>query len=268
MLKVSYQNRQNTKLQHFQYRLFEKLGEGFYGNVHKGQRIHDGKIVAVKTLKSETGNEGLKRFHNEVQFYRQFKNCSFVIDLLDYNLDGNPPFLITEYCHLKTAQDHLWEFRFNHNLAIGLLSHISVTLEQIHKLNVCHRDIKPSNLLLTTEASGKWIMKLGDPGMACFPTELARFHGATRTAQGTLRYMAPELFLPNAEYTMAADIYSFGITGIELFTMFEANNYIVPNTVPLELRDLLTAMICPNPTQRPKISTIRNILCNIYLARI
>jgi serine/threonine protein kinase len=37
-------------------------------------------------------------------------------------------------------------------------------------------------------------------------------------ARGTPDYIAPELYMPNAKFTPACDIYSLGITGIELIT--------------------------------------------------
>jgi TolB-like protein len=85
------------------------------------------------------------------------------------------------------------------------------------RLGILHGDLKPSNLFLCPVAGGGTRVVVTDFGLARLANRAP--HEWTRTGQrlGTPAYMAPELFY-SGELTFAADIYSFGITILEMTT--------------------------------------------------
>ena len=74
------------------------------------------------------------------------------------------------------------------------LRHYTAGLAHLHSCNppVMHRDIKPSNCILRMHAHGEILACITDFGLSRRDAvDLTR----TGTLQGTLRYMAPELYM-------------------------------------------------------------------------
>jgi serine/threonine protein kinase len=77
---------------------------------------------------------------------------------------------------------------------------------------IMHRDLKPSNVLISKESGS---VKLTDFGVSRLDN--ANTTNMTRDA-GTLLYMAPEIFASNSGYGTSADVYSFGLLTVEVWT--------------------------------------------------
>ncbi len=149
-----------------------------------------------------------------------------------------------------------------------LLWQAANALADVHRRGMLHRDIKPDNLLLKTDSQNNWTLKLGDPGLACFPARSVFDFGATRTARGTEFYIAPEMYLPGAVFTAAADTFSFGITACEMLTNERIAAGFTINNLGERLNRLLSQMISPNPWERPKMKFVMNELATIYQSEI
>ena len=80
------------------------------------------------------------------------------------------------------------------------------TIDCLNNNNLFHRDIKASNILLDKDGS----MRLGDYGVS----SLIKKEG-NNTFVGSICWMASEIAL-NLEYTYKIDIWSLGITAIEI----------------------------------------------------
>lgn len=88
--------------------------------------------------------------------------------------------------------------------SVSQLAQAASGLSYLHSLSVVHRDVKAANLLV----KGKRVA-LSDFG-------LARLVGTGMTAEtGSYRWMAPEV-VRHEPYTEACDVYSLGITAVEV----------------------------------------------------
>ena len=80
----------------------------------------------------------------------------------------------------------------------------------LHNCNpvIIHRDLKPANLLLNEDGH----LKVGDFGLSKVK-DIQKIAGTYRMTgkTGSMRYMAPEVFLDDPHYDEKVDIYSTGL---------------------------------------------------------
>uniref|UniRef100_J3KW84 non-specific serine/threonine protein kinase n=1 Tax=Oryza brachyantha TaxID=4533 RepID=J3KW84_ORYBR len=170
----------------------EKLGEGGYGMVFKGN-LKDGRMVAVKLLKGSKGNG--EQFLNEVTSIGRTSHVN-IVNLLGFCLEGSKRALVYEYM----ANGSLGKYIYSENLrlAIGLESSQKIAigvargLEYLHQgcsTRIIHFDIKPHNILLDED----FCPKIADFGL----TKLCHLKDSAISmaeARGTIGFIAPEVF--------------------------------------------------------------------------
>lgn len=196
----------------------EKLGEGGFCVVYKGE-LEDGRPVAVKVLKLDTGKANGEEFINEVINISRTSHVN-IVSLLGYCYNEIRKALIFEFMpngslekfihneNISTKGRLAWEKL--HEIAIG----IARGLEYLHRgcsTRILHFDIKPHNILLDEE----FCPKISDFGLAkqC-PKESAM---SMMDARGTIGYIAPELFSRNfGRVSHKSDVYSFGMMVLEM----------------------------------------------------
>jgi hypothetical protein len=189
------------------YELVGRLGAGGMGTVFLG-RSPEGRPVAVKVVRSEftSDEEFLGRFRSEVSRARQVPPfCT--AEVLDADLDHEPPYLVVEYVVGPTLTDVVrgqgpLSPAALHSAAVG----IATALTAIHGAGVIHRDLKPGNVLFALGG-----LKVIDFGIAR-PLDATSRHTRTDQMVGTVAYMAPERFdeHPGLRVSPAADIFAWG----------------------------------------------------------
>jgi serine/threonine protein kinase len=146
----------------------EKLGEGGYGGVYKGQ-LQDGCLVAVKVLKESRGNG--EEFINEVASISRTSHVN-IVSLMGFCFEGSKSALIYEfmpngsldkfiYKESPSNVDRRLKWDTLYNIALG----IARGLEYLNRgcnTRILHFDIKPHNILLDEN----FCPKISDFGLA------------------------------------------------------------------------------------------------------
>ena len=235
-------------------------GKGGFGQVFQGIDRYSGGSVAIKYLHQLT-SDAKRRFEREVTILKNSLNNPHIVKIVDYNLHSNPPFIVMEYCDggsLRSwVSSEIDNCRPWLDVAAALL-HTASGLLTLHEQGGFHRDIKPENLLVKM-VDGRLVIKLADFGLARLPNPQTHM---TAAAHGTHGYIAPEL-LAGTPASPASDIYSLGITGIELLTGFRDVNRLDSSHAPVRLKSLLCTMIDPFTSKRPEVKAVTRELAEI-----
>lgn len=230
------------------YDLVELLGEGSFGQVFRAWDRLLLRTVAIKVLHRQD-DDARRRFHREaVVLHSQLSN-QHVVTLLDHDgLSAEDPFLVLEFCELKSLRSWVGVQRGWRDTATALL-HSAKGLAGVHAAGGLHRDIKPENMLLARVADVRgWRVKLADFGLAGSPHPVTG--KMTRSGAGTDGYIAPEV-LAGAEFHPSADVYSLGIVAVELL-VGKIDVYALQSVgAPPALVTLVRSMVSGLPQARP-----------------
>lgn len=243
-----------------QYQVVGRLGEGGQGAVYLG-RSPSGDSVAIKLLHEQMNadSSARTRFAREVESAQKVSPfCT--AQVLDYDLNGRPPYIISEYIDGPPLYDVvLQEGAFRgaalERLAIGT----ATALAAIHEAGIVHRDFKPNNVLLASDGP-----RVVDFGIARSVNSQQSSVTATGMVVGTPGYLAPEQ-LTGEPLTAAVDIFAWGATMMFAATghsPFEAETLpVIINRILNEepdlsrltgtMRELVGAALDKNPRRRP-----------------
>ncbi|KDQ56279.1 hypothetical protein JAAARDRAFT_207998 [Jaapia argillacea MUCL 33604] len=234
----------------------DPIGSGGSSSIYMGYLR--GKPVALKRIRisfspSDFESDGtIKKLYHEAAIWQSLKHPNILPLLGIHQMDEDPcPFVfvspwmsngnITEYVQrncLSTIQTCI------------LLDQVARGLEYLHNEALVHGDIKGANILI----SQKHHVQISDFGLS-LTAEMVQCTNA-----GSLRWMAPELLQPASSSsssssssiststpepakkpTTATDVYSFGLTCLEVFT----------SQIPFQDRSELDLLKYPCPPKRP-----------------
>ncbi|KAI8565002.1 hypothetical protein RHMOL_Rhmol03G0226500 [Rhododendron molle] len=193
----------------------EKVGQGGYGTVYKGQLSND-VYVAVKILNSTKENG--EDFINEVGIIGTIHHVN-VVRLVGYCADGFRRALIYEFLPNDSLEKFASSNHRKRSLGwkklLEIATGIAKGIEYLHQgcnQQILHFDIKPHNILLDDNLNPK----ISDFGQAKLCSKERSVVSMT-TARGTIGYIAPEVFSRNfGNVSYKSDIYSFGMLLLEV----------------------------------------------------
>jgi predicted Ser/Thr protein kinase len=185
--------------------MIRKIGEGGMGVVYLGTDSSKGQ-VAIKVLGPAVANDpsARQRLAREVETMRRVRN-RYVAEIVDADVDGSSPYIVTRYVPGRTLQDAVREQGPLHGMALDSLAEgLAEGLTAIHAAGVVHRDLKPGNVMLD---NGQPVII--DFGIAHVPdaTRLTK----TGLVMGTPGYLAPEV-IEGSPSSGASDVHAWGGT--------------------------------------------------------
>ncbi|XP_016972130.1 serine/threonine-protein kinase 10 isoform X1 [Drosophila rhopaloa] len=210
-----------------------ELGDGAFGKVYKAQHKEQKRFAAAKMCQLED-EENLSDHMVEIDILSEIKHPN-VVELYEaFSLDDKLWMLI-EYCDGGALDSIMVELEkpLTEPQIAYVCKHMTEGLTFLHRNKVIHRDLKAGNVLLTMEGG----VKLADFGVSAKNKHTMQKHD---TFIGTPYWMAPELVLCETfrdnPYDHKVDIWSLGITLIELAQMEPPNSEMSPMRVLLKIQ--------------------------------
>ncbi|KAK1358128.1 serine/threonine-protein kinase BLUS1 [Heracleum sosnowskyi] len=196
------------------YTLYEEIGQGVSASVFRAFCVPLNEVVAIKILDFERDNCDLNSVSREAQIMNLVdhpnvlkSHCSFVSD---HNLWVIMPYMAGGSClHILKAA---YPEGFQEVVIATIMREVLKALEYLHHHGHIHRDVKAGNVLIDTRGA----TKLGDFGVSACLFDSGDRQRTRNTFVGTPCWMAPEVMEQVHGYDFKADIWSFGITALEL----------------------------------------------------
>ncbi|GAM24558.1 hypothetical protein SAMD00019534_077330 [Acytostelium subglobosum LB1] len=195
----------NKDPEHY-FQIVEKLGEGSYGSVWKAINRDTGVQVAIKRISVDADIDDMKK---EINFMKQCTS-KYIITYHGSFKKDNEIWIVIEYCSSGSICDlmKITEKTLSEEQIAVVSRDVLLGLSYLHASRKIHRDIKAGNILLNNKGE----CKLADFGVS---GQLDGSIAKAQTVIGTPFWMAPEV-IQEVGYDYKADIWSFGITCIEM----------------------------------------------------
>ncbi|MHC4403356.1 MAG: protein kinase domain-containing protein [Planctomycetota bacterium] len=280
------------------YRIRKQLGVGTFGTVFAAWDLRLERTVALKVLKRklfESREAALAESRAAARL-----NDPHVCTLYAVQEEDGLPVIVMEYLDGQPLSQMIAD-GLSRDSALGLATQIASGLAAAHAQEVVHGDLKPANVMVTKNGIAKILdfglarpqqalssgtATAGEPQVTSPVSDVAQvIDGVDATVdyansavsdpagiQGSLAYMSPEQAL-GLPATPASDVFSFGLTLVEMLTGRRAHTEQSPVKLLVRLQtedlaselvrevddayqDLLLPMLAHTADQRPSMSKV------------
>lgn len=198
-----------------QYELQQLIGRGATSEVFVAKCKSNGVQLAMKVIDLESCPIEIEHLRREVAFWSRSQHSN-VVNYFGSFVNGSVLYIMMEYMSGGSVYEIM---RFAYPRGFQDESQIAIILREVlkalayfHENKQIHRDIKAGNVLMNDQGE----IKIGDFGISADMLEQGQRKRARYTVIGTPCYMAPEVLNATHGYSEKADIWSLGITAIEL----------------------------------------------------
>jgi eukaryotic-like serine/threonine-protein kinase len=244
------------------YALTRRVAVGGMGEVWAANDTILDRTVAVKLMHRALSQDSdfAERFRSEARNAAALQHPN-IATVFDYGEDDGTAYLVMELVVGQPLSQIIAERApLSVQETIAILIQAATALAAAHDSGVVHRDVKPANILITPDGT----VKLTDFGISRAVDSVP----LTQTGQvlGTAQYLSPEQALGHSAGA-SSDIYALGVVGHEMLTgvrPFDSASIVstalahihqppppLPDTVPVALRDVISAALAKDPADRP-----------------
>ena len=212
------------------FTLLYPIGHGAFGSVYKAIHNSTNKVYAIKII-DYSKDINLSSYNylsvqQETSIMKLVNKSNYIVKYYGsyYSRKSNNLWLILEYCSSGSAIDLMlsMERTFSEVEIATIMEMVLEGLILIHSKNLIHRDIKGANILLSEDGYAK----LGDFGVG-----VQLMDEKYRTSKkGSPYWMSPQV-ASNLNYDFKTDIWSLGITCVELVEGEPPFSNLNPNKV-------------------------------------
>jgi serine/threonine kinase 3 len=192
------------------FQMLDIIGKGSFGIVCTCKHIKKNKIYAVKLIDLDKSMSE-KDLEHEIAELDILKDCTsnYIVKYSGCYMKDTLLLIVMEYCDGGSVSDilNLCNYTFTEEEIAAVCYGLLKGLSYLHGKNVSHRDIKGANVLL--HSSGR--AKITDFGVSKIQSKNEKM----KTIVGSPYWIAPEI-ITNGGYDKSADIWSLGITLIEM----------------------------------------------------
>ncbi|XP_077080903.1 serine/threonine-protein kinase 10 isoform X2 [Siphateles boraxobius] len=214
------------------WEIIGELGDGAFGKVYKARNKETGVLAAAKVIETKSEEE-LEDYVVEIDILASC-NHEYIVKLLDAYFYDNKLSIMIEFCPGGAVDATMLELdRGLQEPQIRVIcKQMLEGLQYLHSMKIIHRDLKAGNILLTLDGD----IKLADFGVSAKNTKTLQRRDSFI---GTPYWMAPEVVMcetmKDAPYDYKADIWSLGITLIELAQIEPPHHELNPMRVLLKI---------------------------------
>uniref|UniRef100_A0A8C2JBJ1 non-specific serine/threonine protein kinase n=1 Tax=Cyprinus carpio TaxID=7962 RepID=A0A8C2JBJ1_CYPCA len=209
-----------------------ELGDGAFGKVFKAQNKQTGIFAAAKVIDTKTEDE-LEDYMVEIDILASCDHPN-IVKLLDAFYYESKLWILIEFCGGGAVDAVMLELErpLTEPQIRVVCKQTLDALQYLHDSKVIHRDLKAGNILLTLDGD----VKLADFGVSAKNTKSIQRRDSFI---GTPYWMAPEVVMcetsKDRPYDYKADIWSLGVTLIELAQIEPPNHEMNPMRVLLKI---------------------------------
>ncbi|TDL20282.1 kinase-like protein, partial [Rickenella mellea] len=187
------------------YTILETLGTGNFGTVFKGIHNESKQIVVVRQIELGGSKDRALKIQQDIELMSQCKS-KHLLRYQECFVNDDTLWIIIEYVNGTSCKDLLKASTMSEGNIAAICRELITGLDCLHSEEKIHQNVKASNVIVTSLGE----VKLTDGGISS-----SLLVNPRQTIVGTPFWTAPEA-IRQAEFGAKSDIWSLGITAIEL----------------------------------------------------
>uniref|UniRef100_A0A3B4AK78 non-specific serine/threonine protein kinase n=1 Tax=Periophthalmus magnuspinnatus TaxID=409849 RepID=A0A3B4AK78_9GOBI len=230
--KKQYENVRRDENPEETWEIIGELGDGAFGKVFKAQNKQTGILAAAKVIDTKSEEE-LEDYMVEIDILASCDHDN-IVKLLDAFYYESKLWILIEFCAGGAVDAVMLELErpLTEPQIRVVCKQTLEALVYLHENKIIHRDLKAGNILFTMDGQ----VKLADFGVSAKNTKTLQRRDSFI---GTPYWMAPEVVMcetsKDRPYDYKADIWSLGVTLIELAQVEPPNHEMNPMRVLLKI---------------------------------